>query len=130
MLFALALAWLQIAEPVAGGTPTPGMIYSGPTDRPRIALTFDADMTQAMRDNVLAGVYVHFDRRIIAELRATNTPATIFLTGLFTQVYPAPAADIASDPLFEVENHTWDHMAFRAPCYGLPFLTTRSQRIQ
>ncbi|MEA2397998.1 MAG: hypothetical protein QOK25_1554, partial [Thermoleophilaceae bacterium] len=86
-----------------------------------VALTFDADMTQAMLAKVRGGApAVGYDPQIVRELRASRTPATIFMTGLWPTAHPGPARRLASDPLFEIENHTYDHSAFSQPCFGLP----------
>ena len=109
---ALARAWSPALSP--------GLITHGSRVRSEIALTFDADMTPAMlellRKRRVRGWY---DRRIIAELLATATPATIFLTGLWARSYPAVVRSLAADSLFELENHSYDHAAWEAPCYGL-----------
>jgi peptidoglycan/xylan/chitin deacetylase (PgdA/CDA1 family) len=63
---------------------------------------------------------IGYDPAIVSELRASHTPATIFMTGLWPTAHPGPAQELAQDPLFEIENHTYDHAAFSPPCYGLP----------
>ena len=68
------------------------------------------------------------DAALLHELRATHTPATIFLTGLWTRTYPRVVRALARDPLFELENHSLDHAAWRAPCYGLPVVTGTSRK--
>jgi peptidoglycan/xylan/chitin deacetylase (PgdA/CDA1 family) len=86
-----------------------------------VALTFDADMTQAMLAAVRGGSpSIGYDPQIVRELRASHTPATIFMTGLWPTAHPGPARQLTADPLFEIENHTYDHAAFAAPCYRLP----------
>jgi peptidoglycan/xylan/chitin deacetylase (PgdA/CDA1 family) len=96
-------------------------ILRGSTRRRWVALTFDADMTEgmlrALRDGRQRSWY---DGRIVAELRKTGTPATIFLTGLWARTYPGVVRRLARDPLFELENHSFDHAAWRSPCYLLP----------
>ncbi len=104
------------------------LVYHGPRDSMRVALTFDADMTQSMRQAVLDGEAVHYDARIIELLRQTSTPATVFVTGLWAKTYPDEVRSFAADPLVELANHSWDHRAFRTPCYGLPSLSTDSAR--
>jgi peptidoglycan/xylan/chitin deacetylase (PgdA/CDA1 family) len=85
-----------------------------------IALTFDADMTPLMLEALHSRkVRRWYDPAILAELRSTNTPATVFLTGLWTRTYPALARSLARDPLFELENHSWDHAGWKQPCFGL-----------
>lgn len=109
--------------------PAAAPIANGPRNRRAVALTFDADMTRAMlaalRNGTTAAAY---DPRIVAELRATRTPATIFLTGLWTERYAAVARSLAHDPLFELENHTVDHAAFAGTCYGLPHVPDAAAR--
>jgi peptidoglycan/xylan/chitin deacetylase (PgdA/CDA1 family) len=89
-----------------------------------VALTFDADMTQGMRTLLRSGrVRSWVDTALFAELRATHTPATIFLTGLWTSQYPAVVRRLARDPLFELENHSLDHAGWLPPCFGLPTIS-------
>jgi peptidoglycan/xylan/chitin deacetylase (PgdA/CDA1 family) len=77
---------------------------------------------------VLAGKAKHYDRRIVSLLRQTDTPATIFMTGLFARTYPGASRSMARDPLFELANHSYSHLAFRTPCYGLPGAGTKAER--
>jgi len=100
---------------------SPVLITHGPRTARRVALTFDADMTRGMLLRLRAGrVRSWYDARIVRELRATRTPATVFLTGLWTQTYPGVVRSLAADPLFELENHSIDHASFGSPCFGLP----------
>jgi peptidoglycan/xylan/chitin deacetylase (PgdA/CDA1 family) len=110
-------------EPGASPTPTPAVTPS-PSPTPRggsqmayvthgkrnqkwIALTFDADMypwMYAQRQSV-----PEFDPRIIKLLKDTQTPATIFLNGLYVQAYPDLVKGLAKQPNIELANHSWDH---------------------
>lgn len=111
--------------------PTATLVTHGPRDRHDVALTFDADMTQAMLAAVRGGQSsIGYDPRIVQELRESHTPATIFMTGLWPTAHPDPARDLASDPQFEIENHTFDHSAFAHPCYGLPGVPSASAKAQ
>jgi len=104
-------------------------IDHGPRARREVALTFDADMTEAMLARLRSGTQRSwYDAAIVRELRATRTPATIFLTGLWTSAYPAVVRSLASDPLFELENHSVDHAAWTASCYGLPAVSGASSK--
>ncbi|MBV9213082.1 MAG: polysaccharide deacetylase family protein [Actinobacteria bacterium] len=99
------------------------LITHGPRTGHDVALTFDADMTQAMLAAVRAGrTSVGYDPQIVDELRASHTPATIFMTGLWPTAHPDAARSLASDPLFEIENHSYDHAGWEPPCYGLPLV--------
>ena len=99
------------------------MVLHGARDSGMVALTFDADMTPAMRRALDAGrIRSSFDRRIITTLDTTRTPATIFATGMWIERYPEETAKLAADPLLEFGNHSYRHSAFAAPCYGLPTL--------
>lgn len=99
------------------------LVEHGARTRRWIALTFDADMTPGMLARLRAGAQASwYDARIVRELHATRTPATVFLTGLWTEAYPDVVRRLAHDPLFELENHSWDHYGWRGPCYGLPLV--------
>ncbi len=98
-----------------------GVITHGPRTRRWVALTFDADMTRGMLAQLRSGrVRGWYDAALFDELRATRTPATIFLTGLWTQTYAEIARRLARDPQLELENHSLDHAGWITPCYGLP----------
>lgn len=95
-----------------------------------VALTFDADMTPSMLKQLRAGaVRRWYDPEIIAELRNTKTPATIFTTGLWASAYPDLLRGISADPLFEIENHSFRHAAFHSPCYGLEAITSSDAKL-
>ncbi|MFE2654143.1 polysaccharide deacetylase family protein [Streptomyces sp. NPDC059346] len=84
-----------------------------------VALTFDADMTADQGPRAAAGE--RFDNPgLIALLRRSNVPSTVFMTGRWAEEYPEQAKAIGADPLFEVANHSYSHHAFSSPCYGLP----------
>jgi peptidoglycan/xylan/chitin deacetylase (PgdA/CDA1 family) len=109
------------SRPAAGGPVRPVAIQSGSPGGRRVALTFDADMTPEMLARLRAGrVPEQVNRQVIDTLRATRTPATLFITGMWAQLYPDEVRSLAADPLFEIGNHTWDHRAWSGECYGLP----------
>lgn len=105
------------------------LLTHGPRRHRWIALTFDADMTHGMLAELRSGRQrTWIDHALFRELRATHTPATIMLTGLWTRTYPAFVRGLARDPLFELENHSYDHDAFERPCYGLPAVSSTAAR--
>jgi peptidoglycan/xylan/chitin deacetylase (PgdA/CDA1 family) len=94
----------------------------GPRTRKWVALTFDADMTRAMLGRLRSGQQrTWYDAAVVHELEATHTPATIFLTGLWTLQYPNVVRTLAHNRLFELENHSVDHSGWLS-CYGLPIV--------
>ena len=104
------------------------MVFHGARDSGMVALTFDADMTPGMRRSLKAGrIKSSFDHRIIDTLHATKTPATIFATGMWVEEYPKETKRLAADPLLEFGNHSYEHSAFAAPCYGLPVLPSKDR---
>src|SRR5258708_18420009 len=72
-----------------GGSVGTDVIFHGPRDQRRIALTFDAEMTDFMKSQILSGrTKSSYDKSIIDILRKTNTKATLFLTGMWIELYP------------------------------------------
>jgi peptidoglycan/xylan/chitin deacetylase (PgdA/CDA1 family) len=127
LLATLLCAGIVLATASAAAEPT--LILHGPRTHRWVALTFDADMTQAMIGDLRSGkVKSWYDRQVIATLRRTHTPATIFLTGLWTKTYPNAVRSFARDPLFELENHSWDHAAWAGTCYGLPAVRSLARK--
>ncbi len=100
-----------------------GMVFHGDRNKRMIALTFDADMTEGMVQSLKGGhVQSYYDSKMIETLRALKTPATLFIAGMWTEVYPQEAKDLANDPLFEIASHSYAHKAFTNDCFGLPSL--------
>jgi peptidoglycan/xylan/chitin deacetylase (PgdA/CDA1 family) len=90
------------------------------TSRKLVALTFDADMTPKMLNELKSRrVASWYNQRVIATLREAHIPATLFLAGLWIERYPALTRDLSADPLFEIGNHSYSHPGFRSPCYSL-----------
>lgn len=113
-----------VDHPPADGVDT---FDSGPRDIPKVALTFDADMTPGMLAQLRARqVATWYNAEVRDILDAERVPATIFMTGLWVTTYPDVARSLAADPLFEIGSHTYDHAAFRTPCYGLAPATDRA----
>ncbi len=102
------------------GNPSPDVIFHGPRDKKQIALTFDAEMTDFMKSQVLSGrVKSSYDKRIVDELRKTNTKATFFLTGMWIELYPDITKDLGNDSLFELGSHSFSDSSYFGYCYGL-----------
>ncbi|NJP32154.1 polysaccharide deacetylase family protein [Micromonospora sp. HSS6-12] len=102
------------------------MVDHGPRTGNKVALTFDADMTDAMRYQLRSGaVRSYANLRIVDLLERENVPATFFLTGKWVEQYPQVTRRLAANPRFELANHTYAHLAFTADCYGLPRLPQR-----
>lgn len=93
----------QADLPVIPGA-SPGLLTNGSRDEYKIALTFDLCETEGD----LAG----YDAEIIRILNDTQTPATLFLGGLWMQNHQAETLELAGNPLFELGNHSWSHLDF------------------
>jgi peptidoglycan/xylan/chitin deacetylase (PgdA/CDA1 family) len=105
-------------------------LINGVATRSRVvALTFDLDMTPIMVGEVQQGTS-WFNADALAYMRAQHVHATMFMTGLWAEVYPTIARAIAQDPNFEIGNHTFSHPAFHAPCYELPVVDPSDQAVQ
>ncbi|MFC4017358.1 polysaccharide deacetylase family protein [Micromonospora sp. GCM10011542] len=109
---------------VPGATPLgsrPPVVRHGPRVGNRVALTFDADMTDGMLGNLRSGrVKSYANLRILDLLEREDVPATFFLTGKWVERYPEVTRRLAGNPRFELANHTYGHEAFTDDCYDLP----------
>ncbi|MBO4205238.1 polysaccharide deacetylase family protein [Micromonospora echinofusca] len=104
----------------------PPVVDHGPRTGNRVALTFDADMTDGMLFNLRSGkVASYANLKILDLLERDQVPATFFLTGKWVERYPEVTARIAGNPRFELANHTYGHLAFTGDCYGLPRIPTQ-----
>lgn len=100
------------------------VLTNGSREEMKVALTFDADLSEASLARVQDGRFPpQYNEPIIDYLDANDVPATIFVTGMWAQTYPEAMTRFAADPLFDVGNHSWDHLAWTDDCYGLPQVT-------
>jgi hypothetical protein len=99
----------------------PPVVDHGPRTGNRVALTFDADLTDSMRYQLRSGaVRSYANLAIVDRLERERVPATFFLTGKWVEQYPQVTRRLAGNPRFELANHTYGHLAFTADCYHLP----------
>ncbi|MER7890677.1 polysaccharide deacetylase family protein [Micromonospora sp. NPDC094482] len=104
----------------------PPVVDHGPRTGNKVALTFDADMTDAMRRQLRNGaVRSYANLAIIDRLEREQVPATFFLTGKWVEQYPQVTRRLAGNPRFELANHTYGHLAFTPDCYQLPRIRER-----
>jgi peptidoglycan/xylan/chitin deacetylase (PgdA/CDA1 family) len=109
---ALSLALLALLAPAIAwaGTPVatvhkanpalPGVVYHGPRDQKRIALTFDA-CSSRKGDRV--------DEKVIDELVTLDVPATLFLGGKWMEDEPRIIDRLRTIPAFELASHGYLH---------------------
>jgi peptidoglycan/xylan/chitin deacetylase (PgdA/CDA1 family) len=103
-----------------GSSGQPSSFDHAATDQKLVALTFDADMTPGMLSELKSRrVASWYNEKVIETLRREQVPATLFLTGLWIEAYPAATKELSADPLFELGNHSYSHGAFHSPCYRL-----------
>lgn len=96
------------------------VIFHGPRTKKQVALTFDAEMTDGMKANLLSGsTKSSYDKRIIDVLNQTHTKATLFLTGMWIELYPKETEGFGSNPLFELGSHSYTDSSYFGFCYGL-----------
>ncbi|HWY80102.1 MAG TPA: polysaccharide deacetylase family protein [Candidatus Sulfotelmatobacter sp.] len=101
-----------------------GVVFNGTRTVKEVALTFDADMTPWMKEQLNSGnVQSYYNQQLIDYLDQTQTKATLFLTGMWIETYHDEAKKLASDPLFELGNHSYSHPSFSGYCYGLDQIT-------
>ena len=80
-------------------TPLQPLVH-GSRAEPCVALTFDACATRAPNG---------YDARVVEVLVATNTPATLFLSGKWLEREPDEARHLASLPNIEIASHGYAH---------------------
>jgi len=110
---------------VLPGTTRPGLrppvVSNGARTGNAVALTFDADMTDAMLYNLASGrVKSYANLKVLDILERRDVPATFFLTAQWVLRYPDVTQRLAGNPRFELGNHTYRHQAFAPKCYTLP----------
>jgi len=111
---------------VASTPAAPRVVLAARTSQPLVALTFDLDMTPQMAAS--AAIWINSDA--IDYLQANKVHATLFMTGMWAERYPAVARRLATDPNFEIGNHSYSHPAFHAPCYRLSWVGRAAQAQQ
>ena len=103
-----------------GATPSANVIFHGPRNKKAVALTFDAEMTDGMKADLVSGkVKSSYDKRIIDVLTQTKTKATLFLTGLWIEIYPDVTKEFSQNPLLELGSHSYTDSSYYGFCYGL-----------
>jgi peptidoglycan/xylan/chitin deacetylase (PgdA/CDA1 family) len=128
-VFGLALC-LWLSTPISfASSPAQHLVFDrAPTSQKVVALTFDADMTHKMLNELKSRqVASWYNEKVIATLRQLHVPATLFMTGLWIETYPAVTKELSDDPLFELGNHSYSHGAFHLPCYKLPVVRKSNQ---
>jgi peptidoglycan-N-acetylglucosamine deacetylase len=99
---------------------TKTVVFHGSRERKQIALTFDADMTPGMKELLHSGqVKSYYDKKLFDILTQTETPATIFVTGMWIETYPGVSKQLVENPFIELGNHSYSHPSFYGYCYGL-----------
>jgi peptidoglycan/xylan/chitin deacetylase (PgdA/CDA1 family) len=85
-----------------------------------VALTFDSNLTDAMIQELDQHRVASFANvAVIDQLDQLQVPATLFLAGKWVERYPDLTRRLAADPLFELGSHSYEHRAYKQPCYGL-----------
>jgi hypothetical protein len=101
----------------------PPIVTNGPRKGNKVALTFDADMTDFMQRQLATGkVASYANLKIVDLLEKQQIPTTFFLTGQWVEQYPDLTRRLAANPRFELANHSYEHMGFVPNCYTLPQL--------
>src|SRR5258708_5796689 len=110
-------------------TPVPRIILSAATTSKVVALTFDLDMNAQMAAAARAGA-VWINKDALSYLETHNVHATLFMTGMWAEVYPTLARELATNPNFEIGDHSYSHPAFHTPCYRLEGVSRAEQARQ
>lgn len=96
----LAVAGAPVATVHKPNPALPGVVYHGPRDQKRIALTFDA-CSSRKGDRV--------DEKVIDALISLDVPATLFLGGKWMEDEPRVIERLRTIPAFELASHGYLH---------------------
>ncbi len=103
-------------------------VTNGDRNKKQVALTFDADMTPGMKELILSKqVEGAYNKKVIDILNQTHTKATLFLTGMWIEMYPQETGEFSINPLFELGNHSYSHGSFFGECYGLRYIPEKEK---
>jgi peptidoglycan-N-acetylglucosamine deacetylase len=91
-------------SPLPTATLPPVLITSGDSGEPYAALTFDL----CQDPQYPAG----YDVAIVEILQRYGVPATFFMGGDWMRTHPQETQALASNPNFELGNHSWSHPDF------------------
>lgn len=106
--------------PIAPYSPRDSVITHGSRDKKVVALTFDADMTPKMKRDLEEGkVSSWYNKKVIDILETNKVPATLFLAGMWIELYPKETKELSANPLFQLGNHSYSHPAFEKKCTAL-----------
>jgi len=108
----------EIRPVVTPPAPVPRVVLGAQTTHLLVALTFDLDMTPDMAAAARAG-FKWINTDATSYLESMNVHATLFMTGMWAEVYPTEARRLARNPNLEIGNHSYSHPAFHSPCYQL-----------
>jgi peptidoglycan/xylan/chitin deacetylase (PgdA/CDA1 family) len=98
----------------------PPVVTHGPRTGDKVALTFDADLTDFQQSQLASGkVRSYANLAVLDQLERDHVAATFFLTGQWVEQYPDVTRRIAANDRFELANHSYEHMGFVPKCYGL-----------
>jgi peptidoglycan/xylan/chitin deacetylase (PgdA/CDA1 family) len=91
------------ASPVPPGPSVRGFlpIRFVETSEPAVAITFDACATRTH--------FAGFDRNVFDVVKREGVPITIFVSGRWVEAHPDVMTELASDPLVEFGDHSYDH---------------------
>ncbi len=94
-----------------------------------VYLTFDADMNKVIEKRLKSGkVSTWYSRNLVSYLEREHIPATIFVTGMFAELYPSLVRELAQTPGILIGNHTYDHAGFERPCYKMRILSSDQEK--
>lgn len=103
-------------KPLEWGQEVSGVVTRfDPGKKKTVALTFDACGGSVKGSG--------FDKDLIELLRKERVPATLFINARWIAANPEIFRDLASDPLFEIANHGFEHKPLSVngkEAYGIP----------
>ena len=121
----------QVQSQAPTPTQAPALAQATPSSKSKsVYLTFDADMTPFMKKKLDEGIVSsYYSKDLVSYLETEKIPATIFVTGMFAEIYGDLIKEMGKYPEIEIANHSYSHPGFENPCYKLKTISTDAEKI-
>jgi len=131
ILFILHTRKAESKNEIGAPAPTLTSAQTPSSKSKSVYLTFDADMTPFMKEKLDKGIVSsYYSKDLVSYLEKEKIPSTIFVTGMFAEIYGDLIKEMGKYPEIEIANHSYSHPGFENPCYKLKTISTDAAKIE